>query len=308
MFKPLNNTRIAPTLAPCLPNDMTAGLDAILEGVFADTDSGIAIIGSMMLNIVRFANLGDGKGDEIRGNCRKMFTGTTYTDALNIERFPPDSNTSKVDNVKRIQVLMTENVDNAVGWLADLINAQKKKPLDEKNVIGYFATMRYECSRPQKIAKFINMIGPYFPDMISNQNFRESLSNSVWTNYRVARCSTGSILHSNLGFLMNMGIVDKSEEVLIETAKDNPWDINAANLIPNRIVAYTSIYLTAAGRGIDNWYQAENAIKDLSTSKIRAAQTVFSKYLDITSDVDDVIASTDINSFNNSLPSNFFRE
>lgn len=307
MFRPTNDSRVAPTLVACFPNDMARTLSDILVDVYADTDDSITVIGAMMLLIVRSANLPDSGNVELRGNCRKMFVDTQYVDAQDPERFPADNVTlSQTDGVKRIQTLMINNVDGAVGWITDLVNAAKKKPLEEKNVIGYFAAIDYDCVRPQKVTRFINMIAPFLPDQVSDLNFRDTLVSNVWTEYRLTRCSTGKVLHENVTALKTLGVVKDPEVIAISAANDTPWDVSVANNIPRRVVAYCYIYLEAAGKGIDNWYQGEKAVNELPAAKVRAAKVVFKRYLDASNDTTAVESATSAQDVIDAIPKGFF--
>jgi hypothetical protein len=307
MFRPANDNRTAPTLVACFPNGMDRALNLILDDIYADTDGSVTVVGAMMLLIVRSANLRDGTNDILRGNCRNMFVGTQYTDAMNVDRFPADNATVSADaDTRRLQELMTGNVGNAIGWITDLVNAYKKKPLEEKNVIGYFASIGFECSRAQKVARFINMVGPFFPDMIADLAFRRTLVQNVWTDYRLARCSTGKVLHENMAALRTLGIVTDPIAAQITAANDAPWDVNLANQIPRSVVAFCYIYLEAAGRGIDKWYQGEKAVANLSAAKARAAKVIFRKYLDASNNTEAVEAADTAQEVITAIPNGFF--
>jgi len=307
MFRPTNDSRTAPTLVACFPDDMSRTLSTILDDIYADADDSITIIGAMMLLIVRSANLPDSANDSLRDNCRNMFVDSTYTDAQNPDRFPEDNATiSQTADVERIQKLMINNVNGATGWITDLVNAAKKKPLEEKNVIGYFASLKFDCGRPQKVVRFINMIAPFLADEISDANFRDTLVKNVWTEYRLTRCSTGKVLHENVSALKTLGVVKDSDVLAIAAANSSPWDISVANTIPKKVVAYCYIYLEAAGRGIDKWYQGEKAVSTLSASKARAAKVVFKKYLDASNNTTAVESARTAQDVINAIPNGFF--
>jgi hypothetical protein len=240
-------------------------------------------------------------------SCRSLFVGDTYKTFLDKERFPKDLKvTATQAGDKDIQSLMIKNAGSAMGWMADLINAAKKKPLTEVNVIGYFASIDFTCKKPSKVMKFINAISPYFSDMISDEDFRASLVDNIWTQYRCTRCSTGKVLHENLSVLKELGIVTDDEEQLIKDANDNLWDVDKALKIPRRVVAYCNIYLIAAGREIDNWYQGEKAMASLSASKIKSAKVIFKKYLAISSNVDAIEDASNLTQLHAAVPQGFF--
>jgi hypothetical protein len=259
----------------------------------------------MFYAIVQAANHGDDSA--LRTNCRKMFVRQNYTNFSHNERFPADPTTrSRTPEIASIQELIGENVGDSNGWLLDLVNAAKKKPLDEKNVTGYFASINFDCAKPMKIAKFINTISPYLEDIITVEAQRNLLSRSVWTDYRVARCSTGKILHEHSAALRLLGVIDDAIVADINAANAAPWDITLANAIPERVKGYCAIYLDASGRSIDNWYQGNKGKDSLSAAKVRAAKTIFKKYLETVNETTDIEAATTSDGVVNAIPNGFF--
>jgi hypothetical protein len=327
MFKPLIASRTSPAMTPLFPADVNSTLADILAAVYADTDESFSIIGPMVLIIITTANEeiavnngGDEDGDDNGGgnnvdndnnalimSCRSLFVEETYKTFLDDERFPKNLTVASTnDDNKKIQRLMIKNAGGAIGWIADLINAAKKKPLTEVNVIGYFASIEFTCKKPSKVMKFINSISPYFSDMISDEGFRANLVQNVWTQYRCTRCSTGKVLYENLSVLRELKIVSEDEVILIEDDNENLWDVAKALKIPKRIVAYCNIYLIAAGREIDNWYQGEKSMAVLSAAKIRSAKLIFKKYLAISSNVNAIEDASNLTQLHEAVPDGFF--
>jgi len=305
MFRPTIRTRNSPALTSCFEHDMARALPLILTDIGADSDDSVAIVGAMMMNIVLTANTG--VDDPLRLVCRNMFFGTQYTNACHVDRFTTDGATlSGTAEIARLQAIMVTNSNSAVGWMADLVNASKKRPLDDNNVTGYFASIHHDCRRPNKVTRFINMISPYFSDQASDPLFRALLVENVWTDYRLSRCSTGKILFENLVVLRALLIVDDAVADLIVDAHNAPWDVTLANLIPRRVVAYCSIYLETSGTGIKEWYQGNKAVAGLPAAKVRSAKVIFAKYIDMSSDVAAVGHATNADEVIAAIPNGFF--
>lgn len=305
MFAPIDATRTAPTLGPCWSEDGSANLLDLLTAIGASSPDTYATIGAMFYMIVQAAN--HAADTDLRTNCRKMFTGTAYGTYQHDDKFPADPTTrSGTANTAAIQVQLGDNLAASSGWLLDLVNAAKKKPLDEQNVTGYFASIRFDCAKPIKVAKFINTIAPYLADMISLEASRNLLSKSTWTDYRVSRCSTGKVLKENSAALKVLGVITDAEVVTITTASESPWDITLADAIPKRIKGFCAIYLDASGRGIDKWYQGNKAMDAMPAAKVRATKVIFKAYLDAVNDTSAVASATTASEVIAAIPAGFF--
>lgn len=305
MFSPGSSARTAPTLGPCFSENGTASLGDLLSSIGASSPDTYATIGSMFYAIVQSAN--NGVETPLRTNCRKMFVGNSYTNYQDNERFPGNPvDRSGTQGIADIQDQLSDNLPSCGGWLLDLVNAAKKKPVDDQNVTGYFASIKFECSKPIKIAKFINMIAPYLEDIIADRASRDLLSKTVWTEYRISRCSTGKILHENSAVLKVLGVISDIDDAAITAASNAPWDISLADAIPNRIKAYCAIYLDAAGRGIDKWHQGNKAMDALPAAKIRSSKKIFKKYLDTVNDIEDLEKAKTADEVVAAIPNGFF--
>lgn len=204
---------------------------------------------------------------------------------------PPTDNDFNLD-------AMAANAASCPNWLADLINAAKKKTLTDDNVEGYFAMLGHSGTKPSVIARFINQLCPFFPDMVGNDGFRALLAPGVWTTYRNTRVSTGLILRNLLPDFraVRITVAGDANEVAIIASANSPWEVNLANNIPDKIKAYGCIFLQVAGTPIDSWYQGNKAVDDLSSAKVRGAKAIFRKYLEVKNNV-SVDAFTDVAAF-----------
>jgi len=283
MFRPINNNVSAPVttamfIAPAAGQNITS----YCETFRANDPNTIATIGSMIIAVAAAASHAD--DTPLRNNARKAFRGDSYIAVYNLANaLVPDPTDDNSHNINAI----VANGPACINWLADLINAAKKKPLTDDNVEGYFASLGHTGSRMSAIATFINQIQAYFPDDIGNAEFRSLLMPGIWTTYRNTRVSTGLILRDLLPDFraLRITIADDAVEAAIIACANAPWDINLSLAIPNKFKAYACILREVAGNPIDKWYQGNSAVDELPASKVRGIRNIFRRYLDVKNNI-----------------------
>lgn len=201
-----------------------------------------------------------------------------FTNAINaIGGNAPVNDEEKL--VKKIEA----NMVNAGRWIIDLVNAAKKKKLEEGNVEGYFASLGNDTIKPMPIMRFINDLSFFIPDHVNNANFRQLLTQGVWTTYRMTRVSAGKILFQLIDVFRELGITVNGDavEVAIVASNNAPHNVALADQIPRKYLAYGCIYHIASGTPIDKWYQGNKAMNNLPSQRVRYLRDVFVKYHEI---------------------------
>jgi len=200
------------------------------------------------------------------------------------------------------------NVGNAGNWLLNLISAAKKKPITAENVTGFFAGLGHEGTNANSVASFINSIRGFSPDLVGNAGHRGLLAPGLWTTYRITRASAGAIMFELLGTFRELGITAMGDgtEVAITAARNAPWDLALANMIPVKYKAYAAIFLEAAGTPIDDWVQGNNAIDTLPAVRVRGIKTIFRRYLEVKNDTANIAAINTVAGFQAPAVTNFW--
>jgi len=233
----------------------------------------------------------------LRNNARKAFVGGSYNA---IEALMAAPAAAPADDNELSIVAIRLNEGSVTNWMADLINAAKKRPISDTNVEGYFAMLGHSGTKPGVVARLINQISVFFPDNVGNAAFRTILAPGVWTTYRNTRVSSGAILRELLPDFAALRVVITGDvnEAAIIASSNAPWDIALSAAIPDRIKAYGCIFLQTAGTPIDSWFQGNKAMDSMAAARVRGAKAIFRKYLEVKNDVnidalENVAAFTD---------------
>jgi hypothetical protein len=261
-------------------------MTAYCENFRASDPNTVATIGAIIYVLAQTAELADNAAtDAVRANCRKLFLGNAAESIVNACGPPAAADTGDDDhNVRAILA----NANSVPNWLADLVNAAKKKSITEGNVEGYFAQLGHSGTKAGSVARLINQVAPFFPDSVGNDAFRALLAPGMWTTYRNTRVSSGAIILKLLPDFRLLRITTEGDanEALITAAANAPWSTEAANDIPVKFRGYACIFLQAAGTPIDGWFQGNNAVAEMPANRVRGAKSIFRKYLEVKNDVD----------------------
>jgi hypothetical protein len=297
MFKPTTSNVVAPVTTPVFGNPADGEDAAAYVSVYKATDPNtIATVGSIIYYMASIAVTNE--DDELSKNVRNTFRKGAPQKIMDILG-PPTAGgaggaeagaaqgVEEVTEDEENRDAIAANQASVPNWLANLINAAHKKPLDEKNVEGFFAMLGHSGTKNSAVARLINQLAPFFPDSISDVGFRNLLKPGIWTTYRNTRVATGGILLKLLDDFRALGITEKDDEVekAIEKCSENHWDTEMSMLIPDKYKAYGCIFLEAAGTPIDKWYQGNKARDELPAARVRGAKEIFRTYLDIKNDV-----------------------
>jgi len=286
MFTPLNNNVTAPVTTPVFATPAANADISTYLGDFRATDMNtIATIGAIVRCMCVAAIGGGAVPVALRNNARKAFVGDSYN-AIEALMAAPAAAPADDNELSIIAIRLNEG--SATNWLADLINAAKKKPISDTNVEGYFAMLGHSGTKPGVVARLINQVSVFFPDSVATQAFRDILAPGIWTTYRVTRVSSGIILRELLPDFITLRIVvhGDADEIAILDCSNSPWDVALATAIPDRLKAYGCIFLQTAGTPIDSWYQGNRAMDDMAAAKVRGAKDIFRKYLEVKNAVD----------------------
>lgn len=282
MFAPSSNQVVAP-ITSAIFTKPAGNITEYCESFRATDPTTIATIGSIILVIATGANAA--ADAELKKNCSKMFARNCFTDIIGLCATPKDTDID--DNSDNIRAILL-NGDAAINWIADLVNAAKKKPITDGNVEGYFAALGHTATKSSAVARIINMIQVFLPDNIKLDTFRAVLVDNVWTRYRCTRVSAGVILSSLLPDFYNLRILTKGDEVdlAIIASSKAAYDLELGATIPDKYKAYGCIFLQVCGTPIDGWKQGNKAVDNMPAARVRGCKTIFRKYLDIKNSVD----------------------
>jgi hypothetical protein len=296
MFTLANNNVVAPIATTIFNSPATAAdITTYLADYRATDNTTIATIGAMLLALATAAVATP--ADALAIVCAAMFR--TGAAAAIIALCAAPTGAATTDNEINIVAIQT-NLPNSRAWIVNLVNAAKKSPVTEGNVEGFFAMLGHTGTKASSVARFINMVAPFFADNISQQAFRDVLASSAWTTYRINRFSAGSILTRLTPDFIALGILVAGDANTVHIAAANaaPWDHNLANAIPVRIKAYASIYLEAAGTPIDGWFQGNKAVAEMPSARVRTAKSIMKKYLEVKNNIPGLDAFADVAAFN----------
>jgi hypothetical protein len=226
----------------------------------------------------------------------RVFTDGAAQSIITLVDTPPVdvNNLTDADRLTRTILL---NVPACGAWLYDLISAAHNKILSAENVQSYFASLSYDGANCQSLARFINGVKSFYPDNIADATFRSNLTQSTWTTYRLSRTSAGGILLALLVPFTEMGIFIGTDIDTIRASAAAPWDLDLAGQIRSVLKGYASIYLEAAGTGIDKWYQGNNAVAAMPAARVKGAKVIFKKYLELKNNTEKVDAITSVAEF-----------
>jgi len=291
MFTPLNNNVTAPVTTPVFTAPAAAADISTYLSDFRATDlNTIATVGAIVRCMCLAAIGGGGVPVALRNNARKAFVADSYNA---IEALMAAPGAAPINDNERSIIAIRLNGGSVINWMADLINAAKKKPISDTNVEGYFAMLGHSGTKPGVVARLINQISAFFPDSVGAAPFRALLAPGVWTTYRITRVSTGIILRELLPDFIALRIIiagDANENAIVASS-DAPWSVALAAAIPEKIKAYGCIFLQTAGTPIDSWYQGNRAMDGMAAARVRGAKAIFRRYLEVKNEVNvDVLA------------------
>lgn len=297
---------IAPVITPYFSEPAAGVTITDYCGAYRATDPNtIATMGSMILYFATTAT--SATTTEHVTNCKKLFRGNAAATIVSLCAIPAAGDTS--ENAQNIRAILA-NGNNCVNWIIDLINAAKKKTLETSNTEGYFASLGNTAIKVGAITHMINGVQCFFPDflLVDTSAMMRQLTPGIWTNYRISRVSAGSVLYKIREDFLALRIYAEGSatDLAIIACKDSPWDITLSLQIPEKVKAYGSIYLDAAGTPIDKWYQGIKAVNDMPSSKVRACKTVFKKYMELKNKMDDVESATEVSAMITAIPANFW--
>jgi hypothetical protein len=289
MFRVTNNTVTGPVTTAvfgALPQNVNT--TTALEEFRANDLNTKATLGAMISVLATTAVKDEPTGTtaeeleekELINNCKSMFLPAipeTWNRILNETPADPPTESDTLNTAIRL------NLPQAPKWLVNFINAAKKKPLDDNNVEGWFAEMGHTATKGAPVASFINRITPFFPDNISDANFRDRLAPGIWSKYRQTRVSAGNIMAPLLEDFRHLGITTADDEVetAITNSRDNPWSTEMSLEIHSKYKAYAALYLEVSGRPIDQWHQGNAAVEELPSAKVRKIKDIFRRYLEV---------------------------
>lgn len=306
MFRVTNNTVTGPvTTAVFGALPLNVNTSTALEEFRASDLNTKATLGAMISVLATTAvepdPIGNTAEDEERRelitNCQNMFLPAMPETWNRIFNEAPANPPSESDT---INAAIRRNVPQATKWLINFINAAKKKPLDDTNVEGWFAEMGHMGTKGAPIASLINRIAPFFPDRISDANFRVNLAPGIWSTYRQTRVSAGNIMAPLIEDFRSLGITtpDDETETAITNSRNNPWSTEMSLEIHNKYKAYAALFLEVSGRPIDQWHQGNSAVEELPSAKVRKIKDIFRRYLEVKNNTAGIDAINTVAGFN----------
>jgi len=234
--------------------------------------------------------------NDLISNCSAMFRkGAAEEYLIMLNAKPSDTPTESDD----INTAIELNVNNATLWIINFVNAAKKKTLEQDNVEGWFAELGHTGSKGAPIASLINRVSPFFPDMIDDENFRDSLAPGIWSSYRQTRVSAGKIMYPMFEDFRALGITEEDDDVeeAIKECNDNPWNTNLSLSIQSKYKAYAALFLQCCGKSLDEWHQGNKAVDELPAAKVRKVKEIFKKYLEVKNESTGIDTITDVAGF-----------
>jgi len=237
---------------------------------------------------------------ELINNCSSMFRPGVANGWLLLFGAPATNPPTESDD---INAAIRLNGPKAGRWVINFVNAAKKKRLEDSNVEGWFAELGHNGTKGAPIASLINKIAPFLPDRIEDENFRAMLAPGIWSSYRQARVSAGSIIFPLLEDFRNLGITEDGDEVerAVIACRENSWDTALSLNIPERIKAYASLFREVSGSPIEKWYQGNSAVEAMASVKVRKVRDIFRRYLEVKNDTAGINAINTIADFDTAV-------
>lgn len=183
---------------------------------------------------------------------------------------------------------LTNNYQVALPILFELVAADQVSKLASRNVNGLLASYGYDATTlamGDAIIPHLRYWSAKMPDVMQSATFKARIPNKLWLKYHTAAASSHELVGHFLSGTAGLMIPCANTTNLVNLAKAAPWDMQAQNNIPGRLVGLTSIYLRAVGMYPANkWYQGEKAELLLSPVERRYYESVFKKWMDLKTD------------------------
>jgi hypothetical protein len=304
MFRVQGHQAVGPAMAPIITEfNQAQGIIPFLEGLRAINPTTQSAVLSIIVNLSAKAV----EDTELGRNCAPMFgpgVAKSINDTINSDPEDPNDPTERDMLIARAK----GQLDTARVWIVDLVNASKKKELTGTNVDSYYSSLSRSDVKGAPIATLINRIANFLPDMINQEQFRNELTDNVWTSYQVSRVSTGKLLFEVRRHFIALGIYNQNsaEDLAIIASKDNPHDITLSYNIPKHLVGYASLFFQAAGKDVGKWYQGDKYESEIPAAKVKTIKAIFKKYLEIDSNVAGIEEAATVDRLKNTIGAGFW--
>nr|UNI74198.1 MAG: hypothetical protein [brine shrimp yue-like virus 9] len=282
-------------ISPILDVPMTYDIDEMFKGwSLSETPSDWVFVG-LLGGSLRFKGFAVKCGLPVTKDSVPYVTvkdaagkGTKFSKSSQIKNLPPvDSN--------RVKVIL-ETVESSPTWLSYLIACVQTKPLAAKSIMSFFISLKVDVPNITHTKRFLEYISPLMPNLMEKEAFREVALTNRFMQYHTAVCSTPTLAKRVIEDLKDLAssFFTSSDIKYIADAYLHFWDMDKANLIPQRAIAVTMAYLRATKSEPEKWYQGEKAADTMGGAFMREYKDTFEIILDKSTNTKDLKDSKDI--------------
>jgi hypothetical protein len=187
----------------------------------------------------------------------------------------------------------------AFWYMMDLTTAWQVKSLRGRNIDNYFASHQLLVN-PESIMRDIHYFASKLPKLISRADMLARLDKNAWLIYHTTATSSPALILKLIVALKSFAMTDTQINsflqdnalTVVTAAARAPWDQVLASRITASTIAKTAVYLAAAKKLPDNWYQGRKALDSLSPAQITALTAIFEKLIAISSNLAAISGAT----------------
>lgn len=193
--------------------------------------------------------------------------------------------------------------DNALMSILELVAANQVSELADENIQSFFAAKGTELNigLVRKVVRYISSVEG---SLMSSSIFQARSLDFKWMAYHTTAASGSGLV---MRFLDMTGaskgdgnykggifsVTEATYDLVVQSIRA-PWEITAADRIPDRIKGFAYIFLEAMDLLPKNkWYQGLRASSNLSPNEILAIKAAASKHKALTSATTGISAATD---------------
>nr|UNI74192.1 MAG: hypothetical protein [brine shrimp yue-like virus 8] len=191
--------------------------------------------------------------------------------------------------------VILETLESAPTWLSYLIACVQTKPLAAKSIMSFFISLKVDVPNLTHTKRFLDYISPLMPTLMEKPAFREIALGNRFMQYHTSVCSTPTLAKRVIEDLKDLAssFFTDSDVRYIADAYLHFWDMDKANLIPQRAIAITMAYLRASKSEPEKWYQGEKAADTMGGAFMREYKETFELILERSANTRDLKEAKD---------------
>lgn len=143
-------------------------------------------------------------------------------------------------------------------YALELLACCKVKMLNIRNIKSYFLSQDETKVNGASILDWLHQVKAHIPQLMSDQNIRNSMSPTDFMRYHTTYSSTAGIVQEAISFA---GVIfSGATAALVNAAAQSPWDRATNAQIPKKAVMVAAAYVKATRKDVGDWYQGEKAV------------------------------------------------